>query len=202
MIVYLVLVCNIPQPAYLPQLLLECNQLHQCSLQGHRVEYDDGDSLYEDLMHRTHRLPDLAGSKVFNPEADAESLMMTYNGPGSGTATAVSSDVESGVVKASTKSDVRPGPESDKKPAAKAGMKPGAKAGMKTGMALKGQRIEVWWAQDEAFYPGIITSYKKVICCKGFMFRLPEKGLVSCPVASWRLGATVYMYGCNILWTA
>ena len=147
------------------------------------MEYDDGDSLHEDLTHRTHRLPDLAGSKVFNPEADAESLMMTYNGPGSGAATAVSSDAESGGSKAGTKADVRLGLKSDKRLGTKAGLKPGAKAGMKTGMALKGKRIEVWWAQDEMFYAGVVTSYKKVICCKGFS----TTDLKSWSVAFWQL---------------
>lgn len=92
--------------------------------------------------------------------------MTTYNGPDIAIAAGVSSDVKSDGSKAGTKSGVRPGTKPITKLGAKAGVKPGAKAGMKTGMALKGQRIEVWWAQDEAFYPGIITSYKKVICCK------------------------------------
>ena len=34
--------------------------------------------------------------------------------------------------------------------------------GVKSGMALVGQRIHVWWAQDEQFYPGVIKSYRKV----------------------------------------
>ena len=34
--------------------------------------------------------------------------------------------------------------------------------GSKPGAALIGQRIEVWWAQDEAFYAGVIKSYKRV----------------------------------------
>lgn len=84
-------------------------------MQGHRVQYDDGDTANEDLRHRTYRLPNLAGDQVFNPDADAESAMFTYSAPGS-----------------------------------------------KSGNALIGQLIQVWWAQDEAFYAGVVKSYKKV----------------------------------------
>lgn len=110
---------------------------------------------------------------------------MTYNGPGSGAAAAVSSDIKSGGNKAGTKADVRLGAKSGKKPGTKAGMKTGTKAGMRTGMALKGQRIEVWWAQDERFYAGVITSYKKVICCKGFSCLKQNWGLVLLLFGDW-----------------
>lgn len=33
--------------------------------------YDDGEVDFEDLQHKKHKLPDLAGDKVFNPDADA-----------------------------------------------------------------------------------------------------------------------------------
>lgn len=105
------------------------------------MDYNDGDSLLENLMHRTHRLPDLAGAIVFNPEADADSPMVPCYGPDSG---------------------VKSGHKADMKPDGKPGAKSGGKAGAKSGMALKGQRIEVWWAQDEEFYSGVVTSYKKV----------------------------------------
>lgn len=86
-------------------------------LQGHKVQYDDGDCHQENLKHRTYRLPGLAGSKVFNLEADAKSPLVLYTPPSSG---------------------------------------------VKSGTALIGQRVEIWWAQDEAFYPGVVKSYKKV----------------------------------------
>ena len=132
------------------------------------MDYDDGDSLHENLTHRTHRLPDLAGDTVFNPEADAESPAVTYNGAAS---------------------DAKPGGKADKsggKPGSKSDMKSGGKAGMKYGMALKGQRIEVWWAQDEEFYAGVVTSYKKVTWLKVLSFSHMQdcKVVSSCSLAT------------------
>ena len=109
------------------------------------MDYSDGDSLYENLTHRTHRLPDLTGDMVFNPEVDAESPMVPHHGPDTG-------------AKSGQKCVRKPGSNSDAKP----GFKSGSRAGAQLGMALKGQRIEVWWAQDHEFYPGVVTSYKKV----------------------------------------
>ena len=37
----------------------------------HRVVYDDGEVGTEDLQHKKHRLPDLTGDEVLNPDADA-----------------------------------------------------------------------------------------------------------------------------------
>lgn len=47
------------------------------------------------------------------------------------------------------------------------GPSPGQKSGdalpvTVKGAKLIGQRIEVWWAEDEQFYSGVIKSYKKV----------------------------------------
>ena len=109
------------------------------------MDYSDGDSLYENLTHRTHRLPDLTGDMVFNPEDDTESPMVPHHDPDSG-------------AKSGQKYGRKPGSKSDAKP----GSKSLRKAGAQLGMALKGQRIEVWWAQDHEFYPGVVTSYKKV----------------------------------------
>lgn len=33
--------------------------------------YDDGDEGIEDLHHKKHKLPELYGDEVFNPDADA-----------------------------------------------------------------------------------------------------------------------------------
>lgn len=131
-------------------------------VQGHRVDYDDGDSLQENLTHRTHRLPDLAGDMVFNPEADAESPMVPYCGPDYGAKSGQKADMKSG---------------------GKPGAKPGGKAGTKSGMALKGQRIEVWWAQDEEFYSGVVTSYKKVHSLIVFNSSWTQGFLTACLVA-------------------
>lgn len=35
--------------------------------------YEDGEVGFEDLQHKKHKLPDLAGDEVFNPDADAVS---------------------------------------------------------------------------------------------------------------------------------
>lgn len=35
--------------------------------------YDDGEVGFEDLQQKKHKLPDLAGDEVFNPDADAVS---------------------------------------------------------------------------------------------------------------------------------
>ena len=35
--------------------------------------YDDGEVGLEDLQHKKHKLPDLAGDQIFNPDADAVS---------------------------------------------------------------------------------------------------------------------------------
>lgn len=102
--------------------------------------YDDGDFHHENLTYRTYRLPDLSGDKVFNPEADAESLPMTNLGAGSGTKKKKEKDTSPSV------------PQAIGKP----------NGAMKSGTALIGQRIQVWWAKDEEYYTGIIKSYKKV----------------------------------------
>lgn len=61
--------------------------------------------------------------------------------------------------------------------------------GAKSGMALVGQRIQVWWAQDEEFYPGVIKSYKKVQltirrfwCCQ-LLHKMTVDGRLFIPVA-------------------
>ena len=35
--------------------------------------YDDKEVGLEDLQHKKHKLPDLAGGRIFNPDADAVS---------------------------------------------------------------------------------------------------------------------------------
>ena len=152
-------------------------------MQGHRVDYDDGDCLHENLTHRTHRLPDLAGDTVFNPEADAESPAAIDSGPAPDAKPGRKSDNKPGG-RPGTKSDVKHGSESD--------MKSSGRAALKYGMALKGQRIEVWWAQDEEFYAGIVTSFKKVTQLKMLSFSHVQdtKAVSSCFLAT---GAALHM---------
>lgn len=48
--------------------------------------YDDGDVDFEDLQHKKHKLPDLAGDEVFNPDADAVSSSDSEDKPLAGQA--------------------------------------------------------------------------------------------------------------------
>ena len=45
----------------------------QCLQGKHRVVYDDGEVGFEDLQQKKHKLPDLAGDQILNPDADAVS---------------------------------------------------------------------------------------------------------------------------------
>lgn len=50
--------------------------------------YDDKDVGFEDLQHKKHKLPDLAGDQVFNPDADAVSSSDSDDQPLAGQALA------------------------------------------------------------------------------------------------------------------
>lgn len=54
--------------------------------------YDDEEVGFEDLQHKKHKLPDLAGDEVFNPDADAVSSSDSDDKPLAGQATTTLSD--------------------------------------------------------------------------------------------------------------
>ena len=56
--------------------------------------YDDGDVGLEDLQLKKHKLPDLAGDEVFNPDADAVSSSDSDDKPLAGQAATTSSDAD------------------------------------------------------------------------------------------------------------